>query len=108
VSNRTIYLFSSSFLLSLPTLAGACLRITPSMKVNLIGARCAELIAQLFVMHSLTARLSSLWVYLGNKLGVRRRRNSLGQSDRGGGGPAVHAAEGNAGPVSFSSGLRAR
>ena len=36
-----------------------------------------------------------------------RWRNLLGQDDRGGGGPAVHTAEGNAGPASFPSGMRA-
>ena len=44
---------------------------------------------------------------LRNKLVGRRWRNLLGQGDRGGGGPAGHAAEGNAGPAGFYSGMRA-
>jgi hypothetical protein len=44
---------------------------------------------------------------LGNNLGVRHRRHSLGQGDRDGGGPAAYAAKGNAGPANFSAGLRA-
>ena len=48
----------------------------------------------------------SLRIRLGKKPALRQRRKSLGQGDRGGGRPAVHAAEGNAGPAGFSSGRR--
>ena len=45
---------------------------------------------------------------LGKKSGQRERERELGQGDRGGGGPAAHAAEVNAGPVPFLPSLAER
>jgi hypothetical protein len=44
-------------------------------------------------------------VCLPNKPDQRERERALGQGDRGGGGPAARATEGNAGPVPFRASL---
>ena len=56
-------------------------------------------------MHLAPCRQLLFWkifrVWLGNNTGQHEAARVLGQGDRGGGGPAGHATEGNAGPVPF-------